>query len=32
MDEDGFYYGEHLDGRKGLVPMNFIEKLTVSAF
>lgn len=28
MDEDGFYFGEHLDGRKGLIPYNFIEKLT----
>lgn len=27
MDEDGFYFGEHLDGRKGLVPCNFVEKL-----
>lgn len=28
MDEDGFYYGELLDSRRGLVPSNFIEKLT----
>lgn len=28
IDEDGFYYGELLDGRRGLVPSNFIEKLT----
>lgn len=28
VDEDGFYYGELLDGRRGLVPSNFIEKLT----
>ena len=27
MDEDGFFYGEQLDGRKGLLPSNFIEKL-----
>lgn len=27
MDEDGFYFGELLDGRRGLVPSNFIEKL-----
>ncbi|CAL1288405.1 unnamed protein product [Larinioides sclopetarius] len=28
MDEDGFFNGELLDGRKGLVPSNFVEKLT----
>ncbi|KPM03525.1 RIMS-binding protein 2-like protein [Sarcoptes scabiei] len=28
IDEDGYYYGELLDGRQGLVPSNFIEKLT----
>ncbi|OTF74223.1 RIMS-binding protein 2-like protein [Euroglyphus maynei] len=28
IDEDGYYYGELLDGRRGLVPSNFIEKLT----
>lgn len=28
MDEDGFYYGELLDGRRGVVPSNFIDKLT----
>lgn len=28
IDEDGFYYGELLDGRRGLVPSNFVEKLT----
>ncbi|XP_054712643.1 RIMS-binding protein 2-like [Uloborus diversus] len=28
MDEDGFFSGELLDGRKGLVPSNFVEKLT----
>ena len=28
MDDDGFYLGETLDGRRGLVPSNFIEKLT----
>ena len=27
-DEDGYLEGELLDGRKGLVPMNFCEKLT----
>jgi len=26
-DEDGFFDGEILDGRKGLVPSNFIERL-----
>lgn len=28
MDEDGFFNGELLDGKKGLVPSNFVEKLT----
>lgn len=28
IDEDGFYNGELLDGQRGLVPSNFIEKLT----
>ncbi|KAG8176190.1 hypothetical protein JTE90_015386 [Oedothorax gibbosus] len=28
MDEDGFFNGELLDGQKGLVPSNFVEKLT----
>ena len=28
IDEDGFFFGEQLDGRKGLIPCNFIEKLT----
>jgi len=28
LDDDGFYYGELLDGRRGLVPSNFVEKLT----
>lgn len=28
VDEDGFYFGELLDGRRGLAPSNFIEKLT----
>ncbi|RWS10368.1 RIMS-binding protein 2-like protein [Dinothrombium tinctorium] len=28
MDEDGFFLGELLDGRRGLVPSNFVEKLT----
>jgi RIMS-binding protein 2 len=27
LDEDGFYDGELLDGRRGLVPSNFVEKL-----
>ena len=27
-DEDGFIEGELLDGRKGMIPMNFCEKLT----
>ncbi|XP_063218696.1 uncharacterized protein LOC134528958 [Bacillus rossius redtenbacheri] len=27
MDEDGFHDGELLDGRRGLVPSNFIQKL-----
>ena len=27
-DEDGFFEGELLDGRKGLVPSNLVEKLT----
>ncbi len=26
-DEDGFYDGELLDGRRGLVPSNFVERL-----
>ncbi|XP_064461008.1 RIMS-binding protein 2-like isoform X3 [Ornithodoros turicata] len=28
MDEDGFFNGELLDGKKGLVPSNFVAKLT----
>ncbi|XP_067128084.1 RIMS-binding protein 2-like isoform X3 [Centruroides vittatus] len=28
MDEDGFFNGELLDGKKGLVPSNFVERLT----
>ncbi|KAI1303758.1 Peripheral-type benzodiazepine receptor-associated protein 1 [Halotydeus destructor] len=28
IDEDGFFYGETLDGRRGVVPSNFVEKLT----
>jgi hypothetical protein len=28
VDQDGFFMGELLDGRKGLVPSNFVEKLT----
>lgn len=27
VDEDGFFDGELLDGRRGLVPSNFVEKL-----
>ncbi|XP_066905379.1 RIMS-binding protein 2 [Halyomorpha halys] len=27
MDEDGFYDAELLDGRRGLVPSNFVQKL-----
>ena len=26
-DEDGFFDGELLDGRRGLVPSNFVERL-----
>eukprot|EP00062_Callorhinchus_milii_P020239 gi/632975744/ref/XP_007904398.1/ PREDICTED: peripheral-type benzodiazepine receptor-associated protein 1-like [Callorhinchus milii] len=28
MDEDGFYEGELVDGRRGLVPSNFIERVS----
>ncbi|XP_052074278.1 RIMS-binding protein 2-like isoform X2 [Mytilus californianus] len=28
MDEDGFFEAELMDGRRGLVPSNFIEKLS----
>lgn len=28
MDEDGFYTGETADGRRGLVPSNFLRELT----
>ncbi|XP_070204810.1 RIMS-binding protein 2-like [Littorina saxatilis] len=28
MDEDGFYEGELIEGRRGLVPSNFIEKVS----
>ncbi|XP_045172088.2 peripheral-type benzodiazepine receptor-associated protein 1-like isoform X4 [Mercenaria mercenaria] len=28
MDEDGFFEGELIDGRRGLVPSNFIEKVS----
>ncbi|XP_036393674.1 RIMS-binding protein 2-like [Megalops cyprinoides] len=28
MDEDGFYEGELMDGRRGLVPSNFVELLS----
>ncbi|XP_026564239.1 peripheral-type benzodiazepine receptor-associated protein 1 [Pseudonaja textilis] len=27
MDEDGFFEGELMDGRRGLVPSNFVERL-----
>ncbi|XP_069040687.1 RIMS-binding protein 2 isoform X12 [Lepisosteus oculatus] len=28
MDEDGFYEGELMDGRRGLVPSNFVERIS----
>ncbi|CAH8535504.1 unnamed protein product [Heterobilharzia americana] len=28
MDDDGFYYGETRDGRRGLVPSNFLQPCT----
>jgi hypothetical protein len=28
-DEDGFYMGQLLTGRKGLVPSNFVERITL---
>ncbi|KAJ7309625.1 hypothetical protein JRQ81_007679 [Phrynocephalus forsythii] len=28
MDEDGFYLGELMDGRRGMVPSNLIEKVS----
>ncbi|KAK4471104.1 hypothetical protein MN116_005503 [Schistosoma mekongi] len=28
MDDDGFYYGETKDGRRGLVPSNFLQSCT----
>ncbi|XP_032902016.1 peripheral-type benzodiazepine receptor-associated protein 1 isoform X2 [Amblyraja radiata] len=28
MDDDGFYEGELMDGRRGLVPSNFIERVS----
>ncbi|XP_018645561.1 hypothetical protein Smp_176510 [Schistosoma mansoni] len=28
MDDDGFYYGETKDGRRGLVPSNFLHSCT----
>ncbi|XP_054441518.1 peripheral-type benzodiazepine receptor-associated protein 1 [Pteronotus mesoamericanus] len=28
MDEDGFFEGELMDGRRGLVPSNFVERLS----
>ncbi|XP_026183675.1 peripheral-type benzodiazepine receptor-associated protein 1 isoform X7 [Mastacembelus armatus] len=28
MDEDGFYEGELMDGRRGLVPSNFVERVS----
>ncbi|XP_064620147.1 peripheral-type benzodiazepine receptor-associated protein 1-like isoform X2 [Lineus longissimus] len=30
MDEDGFFEGELMDGRRGLVPSNFVEKVPES--
>lgn len=29
-DEDGFYMGELLAGKRGLVPSNFIERITLN--
>ncbi len=29
-DEDGFFMGELLNGRRGLVPSNFVEKVSVN--
>ena len=26
-DDDGFYFGETLEGKRGLIPSNFIEKV-----
>ncbi|XP_038144251.1 RIMS-binding protein 2 isoform X2 [Cyprinodon tularosa] len=28
MDDDGFYEGELIDGRRGLVPSNFVERVS----
>ncbi|XP_029555418.1 RIMS-binding protein 2 isoform X3 [Salmo trutta] len=28
MDDDGFYEGELMDGRRGLVPSNFVERIS----
>lgn len=28
MDEDQFYFGESLNGRSGLVPSNYVERVT----
>lgn len=28
MDEDGFYYGESMEGQKGFIPSNFVRKLS----
>ncbi|XP_040388143.1 peripheral-type benzodiazepine receptor-associated protein 1 isoform X8 [Cygnus olor] len=28
MDEDGFFEGELMDGRRGLVPSNFVERIS----
>ena len=28
-DEDGFYRGESLDSKRGLVPSNFVERVSI---
>ncbi|XP_016296821.1 peripheral-type benzodiazepine receptor-associated protein 1 isoform X1 [Sinocyclocheilus anshuiensis] len=32
MDDDGFYEGELMDGRRGLVPSNFVERMSDDDF
>ncbi|XDV21605.1 hypothetical protein PO909_026680, partial [Leuciscus waleckii] len=32
MDDDGFYEGELMDGRRGLVPSNFVERVSDDDF